>query len=360
MEVKHAAKLRKEMMTCTACGSCKAVCPAFDALGWDSACARGRVLLAYGLLVKDIEPERSVVERLYQCMTCNRCNEKCPSKVTVLDIIENIRKDLHDSGHCLPAHKKLVENVIKLGNPFGETKARETHGRMPKNAKVGYFMGCLSGYREHKLAKAAMSVLDKMHVDFTVLDETCCGSPLARVGGSEEELKKLVEKNVNAINKAGVEKVVCSCAGCYRMFKLEYPRFMQLPFKVEHISETLANSELKLKEFKKTLTYHDPCHLGRHAKLYDEPRKVLKKIPGATVKEMPNAKADARCCGGGGGVRSAFPELAEAIACARTEEAKGIADILVTACPFCVNNLKKGDKVKMEIKDIVEIVDELL
>ncbi|MEM2900305.1 MAG: (Fe-S)-binding protein [Thermoplasmata archaeon] len=364
MEVTHAAKLKKEMMTCTACGTCKAVCPAYDALGWDSACARGRVLLAYGLLVKEIEPDRSVVERLYQCMTCNRCTEKCPSKVTVLDIIENIRKDLYEKGHCLPAHKKMVESIIKLGNPFGETKPRETHGRTKKNSKTGYFMGCLSGYREHKIAKSTMNVLDKLKIDFTILDEVCCGSPLARVGGAESELKKLVEKNVKAITDAGLEKVVFSCAGCYRMFKLEYPKFTKINFKVEHVSETLyeaiTNKKVELKNMKKIVTYHDPCHLGRHAKVYDAPREVIKRIPGITFKEMQYNRSEARCCGGGGGVRAAFSDLAEAIASTRTEEAKKIADLLITSCPFCVNNLKKGDKTKIEIKDLVEVVDELL
>jgi Fe-S oxidoreductase len=146
------------------------------------------------------------------------------------------------------------------------------------------------------------------------------------------------------------------------MFKNHYPDFRELKFKPLHITEYLADQELPLKEYPKTLTYHDPCHLGRHAKVYDAPREIIKKIPKATFKEMDLIRDQAVCCGGGGGLRAGFGDMSKRIAGRRVESAD-FADVLLTPCPFCVNNLLVGKEAKncaVEIKDIVELIDELL
>jgi Fe-S oxidoreductase len=171
-----------------------------------------------------------------------------------------------------------------------------------------------------------------------------------------------MERNVRSAADLGVEEVVFSCAGCYRMFKEEYPKFVDVPFKVRHISEFLADKDLKLKPLDKELTYHDPCHLGRHSGVYDAPRKLLSKIPGARFKEMPHNRETALCCGGGGGVRSAYPDLSGKVAARRVDEA-AFADVLVTTCPFCVSNLRVGKEnssSKVEIKDLVELIEPLV
>jgi Fe-S oxidoreductase len=234
--------------------------------------------------------------------------------------------------------------------------------KTPKKAKVGYFLGCTPAYRNQNIAKTAMSILDKLDVDYTLIDEVCCGSPLQRIGGNAEDIKKLVDHNLDSIEELGIETLVFSCAGCYNMFKNHYPEFRELKFKPMHITEFLAEKDLSLKDFPKTITYHDPCHLGRHAKVYDAPREIIKKIPKAEFKEMEFTKEQARCCGGGGGLRAGFGEISQRIASKRIEDAK-FADIILTSCPFCVNNLIFGSELcetKIEVKDIVELVDELL
>ncbi|UCF08493.1 MAG: Fe-S oxidoreductase, partial [Thermoplasmata archaeon] len=160
----------------------------------------------------------------------------------------------------------------------------------------------------------------------------------------------------------GIETLVFSCAGCYNMFKNHYPAFRELKFTPVHITEYLAEKDLQLREYPRTLTYHDPCHLGRHAKVYDAPRKIISRIPKAEFREMENKGETARCCGGGGGLRAAFPDISKQIAGKRVESAR-FADVLLTSCPFCVNNLALGKELTdcdFEIKDIVELVDELL
>ena len=353
--------VRNAVNCCTMCGFCKSVCPSFKSIGWDSALSRGRIVLTYGLLTGELEPDESVVRNMYTCTTCADCVRRCPSKVEIVDIIELCRADLVKAGHILPKHKAMCENILKEGNPFGEKQSREEAlGKKPHKAKVGYFAGCTATYRSKETARATMSILDKLGVDYTTLDETCCGSVMQRVGWPQEDVTKLMQKNVEAIKAMGVETLVLSCAGCYRMFKIEYPKYVDVPFEVLHITEYLARMDLKLKPMSGVVTYHDPCHLGRHCGVYEPPREVIAKIPGLEFREMDFNRKTSHCCGGGGGVRSAYPEESMDIASTRLDEAS-FADVIITTCPFCVNNLDaaKGDR-KVQVRDLVEIIDELL
>lgn len=229
--------VRNAVNCCTMCGFCKSVCPSFKSIGWDSALSRGRIVLTYGLLTGELEPDESVVRNMYTCTTCADCVRRCPSKVEIVDIIELCRADLVKAGHILPKHKAMCENILKEGNPFGEKQSREEAlGKKPHKAKVGYFAGCTATYRSKETARATMSILDKLGVDYTTLDETCCGSVMQRVGWPQEDVTKLMQKNIEAIKAMGVETLVLSCAGCYRMFKIEYPKYVDVPFEVLHIT----------------------------------------------------------------------------------------------------------------------------
>jgi Fe-S oxidoreductase len=363
METKALDKYMKEMVTCTLCGFCKSVCPVFDHQGWDSSVARGRVLLAYGLLTGELEPDDSVVERLFQCPTCNDCYRRCPSKIKTVEIVEAARKDLRASGMSLPKHNKMIENILEHGNPYGETENRlEKLGLKAKPAKVGYFMGCTGTYRTGTQT-AVMSIFDKLGEDYTVLDEVCCGSPMMRVGGSDEEMLKVINHNLEQIKNLGIETLIFSCAGCFKMFSHDYPKLAnELGFKTMHLLEYLAEKDLKFKPLHKKVTYHDPCHLGRHAGVYDAPRQILEKIPDIDFKEMEKNREFSTCCGGGGGLRIAYPETSGEIAGERVKSAE-FAEVLTTPCPFCVVNLNSGKELvgsKVEIKDMLELIDELL
>lgn len=363
METKALDRFKKEMITCTLCGFCKSVCPVFEQQGWDSSVARGRVLLAYGLMTGEIEPDDSVVERLFQCPTCNDCYRRCPSKIKTVEIVEAARQDLRAAGLVNPKHQVMVANILEHGNPFGETDNRlEKYDLKPKPAKVGYFIGCTSAYRTGTV-KSVLSILDKIGEDFTVLDEVCCGSPMMRVGGSHQELQQVVNHNLEEIKKLGIEKLIFNCAGCFKMFSSDYPKLVkELGFEPMHIVQYLAEKDLNLKSYGKKVTYHDPCHLGRHSGVFDAPRELLKKIPEIQFQEMDKNRENAHCCGGGGGLRAGYPDLAGQIAGERVKSAE-FADILVTPCPFCVVNLNTGKELtgsKLEIKDMLEFIDELL
>lgn len=354
-------RAKAALSTCTMCGFCKSVCPSFKEQGWDSAAARGRVILSYGLLQGDIEPDQSVLDSIYSCTTCDDCRRRCPSKIDVVEIVELCRQDLVGQGKMLPRHQSVVESILEHGNPYGESESVPSRlEKEPRQAPIGYFAGCTATYRNEEISRATLSILDKLGADYTVLDEVCCGSVMQRVGWDDEDVLALMRKNVEAIAALGVKTLLLSCAGCYRMFKVEYPRHMEIPFEVLHISEYLAEQDLNLKEMGLQVSYHDPCHLGRHAGVYEAPREVLAKIPGATLREMDHAKELSRCCGGGGGVRSAYPEVSAGMASTRMDEAEG-DDVVVSSCPFCVNNLLlgKGDR-DVEVLDITQLVDRLL
>lgn len=362
MRTDNLDKWKKELVNCTQCGFCKDVCPIFADVEWDSSVARGKMALCYGLYSGDIEPDESVVERLYQCTTCADCTRRCPSSTEVVGVVEAVRKDLVASGIMGPTHRKIAESIAMLGNPFGEEKSRfEMFGERPHKAKIAYFTGCSAAYRNKETAEAGISILKKLGVDYTLLDEVCCGSVLGRLGFSDDNIRRQAEANVKAIEETGAEIVLFSCAGCLRMFRKEYPQFMELPFKALHFIEWLSEQELPLKPYGKTVTYHDPCHIGRHLGIYDAPRDVINKIPDIEFVEMADNRESARCCGGGGGVRAQFPEISGNIASKRVDQAE-VADVLLTTCPFCVNNLALGidEGSDLVVKDLLELVDELL
>ena len=364
IETKNTASLEKEMMTCTYCGFCKAVCPVFDISNWEGVGPRGKVMLAYGLKQGEIPADESVLERIYQCTTCKNCERRCPSDIKVVDIVENIRRDLVANGFKYPSHELIGKRLKETGNPYGETrKVKFKHEEKPK-AKIGYFIGCTARYRFPNIANATISVLEKLGEDFTIIDEVCCGTTLERIGWPKEQVEELAKKNLKKIEEKGVEKVIFTCAGCYNMFKNEYPRFAKMNFDVKHIGQELAEKGIKLRPLKKRITYHDPCHLGRHAGVYEDPRKVIKSIPEAEFVEMELTKSTAQCCGGGGGLKSAFPEYAKEIAARRVDQAADVkADMILTSCPFCVTNLTQGKEKRnsnIEVKDLIELVDQLI
>ena len=180
-----------------------------------------------------------------------------------------------------------------------------------------------------------------------------------------ESARSLARKNMERFEKASPSVIVTSCAGCYKTIRQDYPKIGKVDARVVHITqfvnELLESGKLKLDErVEGVVTFHDPCHLGRHNKLYDEPRKIIAAIPGLKMVEMERTREEARCCGAGGGVKTAFPELAQKISALRVEDAERTdADFLATSCPFCYQSLKaaietKGSKLKM--MDIMELV----
>lgn len=213
-----------------------------------------------------------------------------------------------------------------------------------------------------------MDILKKADCDFGVLgaSERCCGSISKRLGDFDQ-FEKLAKENVKAINDLGVSTVITSCAGCYRTLKNEHTEIEDANYEVMHVVEylnkLLKDAKLELKNpIDLKATYHDPCHLGRFGGVYDAPRKVLDAIPGLELKEMLRKKRYSFCCGGGGGLKFGFSEVALEMAkerlCDPNFKDEGV-DAVITACPWCEINISDATKaygLDMKVYDIIELV----
>jgi Fe-S oxidoreductase len=271
-------------------------------------------------------------------------------------------------------------SLLGEGNPFGEerkNRANWAEGLSVKPFSEGmeilYFPGCYLSYdpRLKKVAKATANILNRAGINFGILGEkeNCCGESIRKTG-DEKLFKRLARENIKTFIDHGVKKILVSSPHCYHTFKNEYPEF-RVNFEVIHISqylfEIMNEGRLALtKEYGKKVTYHDPCYLGRHNGHYDEPREVLKKIPGLGLNEMPDSRKESLCCGGGGGRIWMETPKGERFSDLRLEQAIGVgAEVLVTACPYCIANFEDSRLTinvteKIEVKDITEIIGELI
>lgn len=359
---------------CYQCGKCDTVCP------WNKVTTFSmRKLIreaAFGLT----EIER---EEIWRCTTCGKCPRKCPRDVKQIDNMVALRRMATGYG-VFPAAVKPVRTassgLAAEGNPFGEERTKRADwakGLSVKTFEEGmdilYFPGCYLSYdpRLKKVAQATAGILNKAGVDFGILGagESCCGESIRKTG-NEELFKQLARENIKAFIDKGVKKILVSSPHCYHTFKNEYPEF-RVNFEVVHISrylyQLIDEGRLRIeKEYRKKVTYHDPCYLGRHNGIYDEPRGVLKKIPGLELIEMAESREDGLCCGMGGGRVWMETPKSERFSNLRLEEAVEIgAGELVTSCPYCITNFEDGRVVLnyddfIEVKDITEILQEVI
>jgi len=381
-------RYRADMNLCGRCGDClyavkistssKPVsepCAIRNVFGFEAYGGRGRIIILKALLEGRLTPDEEVQKWAYTCTTCGACREVCLATSEGIDtasMMEALRADLVEAGVTIPKHDAIEESTRSHGNPYGETGHRfqgldSTHFR--DQADVVYYVGCTSAYRQPELLQATLQLLRQAGVNYTLLrDEVCCGSVLIRLGHTKL-VRQLMERNLAAIQATGATAVVFSCAGCYRVFRKDYPAILgeDLPFTVLHISEYLdqlvKESRLRFRRKKPvTVTYHDPCHLGRHCGVYQSPRDLITSIEGITLIEMETHRNYAHCCGAGGGVKSSDPELAVKAASLRLQEAaQSGANLLVTTCPFCRRNFNDAAKElesSLPIQDVVQLLTE--
>jgi len=335
---------------CVRCGTCRSVCPVFEESGWESANTRGRILVMKGL-ASGFEADKEVQESLNTCTTCGICTEKCPAGVNPPQLVEEARRELVASGIMTAEQSDLSMRIYGSGNTFGELTSRlawlSDRSWLKAKSDYVYFVGCMNSYRYTETAKNSFALLSKFGV--TVLpDEQCCGSPLLRTGFSAA---RLVDANVRQMKQIGAKTIITGCAGCYTTLKKNYPA----EIRIQSIPEFLADhiSELNIKSLPLKVTYHDPCHLGRHNKIYEQPRRVIEAV--CELREMKANRENARCCGGGGGVRSGYPDLSQQMAKRRLLDVPVGVDYIVTSCPLCVRNLRDagaGEKV-IDLVDLV-------
>ncbi len=359
---------------CYQCGTCDVVCP------WNRVrnFSMRKIVRQAALGLSEIDNEE-----IWRCTTCGTCPQRCPRGVNQIELGVSLRRIATEYGAFPASVAPIVtvsDNLRAEGNPFNMERAKRADWAESLGVKdyvegmeILYFPGCYLSYdpRLKKVAAATVKILNKAGVDFGILGakENCCGES-NRKTGNEELFKHLARQNIKTFIEHGVKKILVSSPHCYHTFKNEYPEF-SVHFEVIHISEYLselfATGRLKpVRDYGQKITYHDPCYLGRHNKIFDAPRDVLKRIPGSEFVEMQDHHENSLCCGGGGGRIWMETPKAERFSDIRLKQAVDVgAQVMVTACPYCITNftdsslgLPEGQA--MEIKDITEIVQEII
>lgn len=387
-----------ELDACTRCGECLKWCPVYDQDAKEDIIPRRKVIdflriarsqkgmlstimksdkvpaplkTLLGRVFRHREITRAeldeFVRNLYECSTCGQCEVVCPARIDTVNLWEDLRRIIvrADYGPLEP-QKALEKSVKAFDNPWqqpraGRTKwsrrakkdgliANEPREIKKTKGKVLLFFGCTASYDANvkQVAINTINILEALDIDYGVLgkEEKCCGSVLLRMGDPEYE--RLFRENLEMFNDLGIETLISSCSGCFKTIMQDYPRVGKLNFEVlhtvEYLTRLLKQGNLEFKHpVNRTVTYHDPCHLGRACGGFEAPRTIMNAIPGLTLNEMPRNREYSRCCGAGGGLKAGYPDVQNKMAQRRVQEAESTgANELVSCCPFCFQGLNVG------------------
>jgi Fe-S oxidoreductase len=386
-------------------------CPSIARYNFHAYSGGGRVNIGAAALKNGFNYTDKLLDVVYNCQLCGACGVSCnyAMDMEVLEPITEFRIKANEDGKTNSALDKVIAGLRKQGSMVpargkrGDwAKGLDLKDATKEKVDVLFHVGCLTSYDAsmHKLAKATVKILQKAGVNFGIAGdaETCCGGRAYQMGYKDDFLKQ-AKKNMAMIKKAGIKTLVTGCADGYQAFKVLYDQFdLKGNLEVLHISEYIAKliKAGKLKPRKKvtlSVTYHDPCRLGRLGEpwihwngkkipgdrfvfdppkeyrrgtkgIYEPPRDVIKSIPGIKLTEMTRIKEYAWCCGAGGGVNESNPGFAQWTARKRIEEAVSTgAEAIVTACPWCektFNEAIKESGSSLKVYDIVELVEKAI
>jgi Fe-S oxidoreductase/nitrate reductase gamma subunit len=377
-------KRRLDFDACLECGRCQAVCPAYLA---GSALSPKRVIVKLkrhlnGRLPGPIHGTLIAADELWACTTCMACVEECPAFIDIVDTIIDLRRYLALSEGALPSTApQSLQNIQRAGNPWGlpaGDRLAWAEGldvpRMEPGREVEYlyWVGCSAAYdkRNQAIARAVVKILKAAGVSFGVLAEERCHAEVARRLGEEYLYQTVQQENIAAVKQYRFRKVLAHCPHCFNTIKNEFPQFGGT-FEVVHhstlIRELLESGRLTLsKPLPARLVFHDSCYLGRYNGLFEAPRAVARAVPGLQVIDPPRARERGLCCGGGGGHMWMEVPAEKRVNVIRVQELLGTrADVVGTACPFCLAMVDLGRKVvgaeeRLQVKDVSELVAESL
>lgn len=363
---------------CMECGKCTGSCPV-------SRFNRGyspRILVNKAIRSGHLDLLKD--KNIWACLTCKLCDERCPANIDYIELTLAIRQEAQKIGEeAICSHGGVAQSLMRIMSTPDLQQKRldwiDNNQNVAGSGETLYFVGCLPYFdvlfkdievNTIKAAKASIKILNHLGITPVVLpNERCCGHDLLW-GGELDNFKRLAQYNIDEINKAGVKKIIFSCPEGYRTFKIDYPKYFECNFEVQHITEVIAEAmdqgKIKLKEFAKTVSYQDPCRLGRHLGIYDEPRKAITSVPQLKLKEMVRNRKSAICCGVSAWMNCST--YSKSIQLARLKEAKQTgADLLVLACPKCeihfncaMKDDKVGEDVKIETIQLVTLIADLL
>jgi heterodisulfide reductase subunit D len=366
--------ISSEFDQCIKCGLCLANCPVNHELFLEKYTPRGKVQLAkrYGRGEAAITDHyRDIFAR---CLLCGACSVTCPSGVDLTTVFIHMRKEITEKKGIFLSMKPAVDSLMVHHNISSEDNQergdwREDMNDLPHHryrkakAKVVYFVGCVASFfpMAQIIPQNMVRILSAANVDFTILagEEWCCGFPLVGAG-VDEGMDKFVRHNVEKVRSLEAESILFSCPSCFRMWREHYPNDFDLFHSTQFIEQLIDENTLSFNELPGSVTYHDPCDLGRNGGEYDAPRKILNAIPGLDLIEMENVRAKSICCGGGGNLEMTDPALSGKVAHRKINEIQETgAETVVTACQQCVRSIKgrvRREKLDLEVLDITTVV----
>ena len=330
------------------------------------------------------EAEGGVIDPdvLWSCTTCGACVEQCPVDIEHVDHILDMRRYQVLIESAFPSEAGvMLRNLENKGNPWGlNNSAREdwtqglpfevrrVEGTIPDDVEYLYWVGCAGALedRSKKVTRAFAELLHTAGVEFAILGagESCTGDPARRLG-NEFVFQMLAQQNVEVLNEAGVTKIVATCPHCFNTLANEYGQIGGRYEVIHHtqlLGELVDNGRLvPVTTIDEKVTYHDPCYLGRHNRVYTPPREVLAAVPGLFSQEMPRCRERGFCCGAGGARMWMEEKIGKHVNVERTEEALGLdPDMISTACPFCMVMLSDAVTAKQqsgEAREDVQVLD---
>jgi heterodisulfide reductase subunit D len=313
------------------------------------------------------------MKRIFQCFFCSHCEVVCPAGLNIVEALNAARIGIVASGKVTIPESltTAIQNLKKTGNPYGKPLVERSKWIPPTvtiypNSSTVYYPGCTAAYIEQPIAQASAEALQMAGIKFNVLGEKeyCC-SGFALWSGYKDVYDDFIGKAAESFIKTGTQELIVSCAACYHVFN---QHLRKEGLRVLHTSQVFAEllDQGKLKfpgRFEATVTYHDPCHLGRQENVYEEPRKVLENIPGLKFVEMGRNRRTAECCGGGAGVAgTAFPIPSLVIGEDRLKEAIDAgANVITSTCPFCYRILTlaaKRRRLPIKIYDLNQVINQ--
>jgi heterodisulfide reductase subunit D len=381
-----------QLDACTNCRLCADVCPAVCASqdGELSGVYRlhqmRRVLRSRAGLLRRLfgkkpltdEELKSFSQTVYRCTLCGRCQHVCPSGIMLRELWFSLRQDLV---HYRAYPKKvdmILENVTASHNVFDEENEERAEwvedmrdapedGLVREKADVVYFTGCVAAYfpLARQIPMALAGVFNRAGVNYTLLgeEEWCCGFPLLGAGLGDY-LEDLMAHNIEAVKSKGAGTIVFACPSCYQMWREHYVHDFEIYHATQYIQQLVENNRLNLNALDLTVTYHDPCDLGRGSGEYLAPREVIRSIPGVRLVEMADNRENCLCCGGGGNLEMIDSQLSAEIAQAKIDQVQATgAQAVVTGCQQCVRAMTtyvRRNKIKLDVLDVVQLVERSL
>ncbi|MEW6263313.1 MAG: (Fe-S)-binding protein [Thermodesulfobacteriota bacterium] len=374
----NVAKLTKlyyeEVAKCTRCGFCLPDCPTYQVKGIETYTARGRNAITRAVIENKLELTPDLAKALFTCLGCGACTVACFPAIKTKDTVWADRALMAEAQIHPAIMDKLAQTLneyynISSDDPEERAEWTELMSDVPAGflnkdrAEIVYFVGCVASFfpLAQRIPAAMVTVMDKAGLDFTVLggEEWCCGFPLIGAG-RPEDVSKLKEHNLAKVQSLGAQEIVFACPSCFHTWKQFYETEIKLSHASQLLGRLIKEGRFSFKDINLTVTYHDPCDLGRNSGVFEEPREVLQAIPGVTLVEMAKNRRLSVCCGGGGNVEMFDPALSAAVAQMKIDQIMATgARTVVSSCQQCLRTIQtratRAGITDLKVLDLVQL-----